>query len=42
MKNKKKPVVTLAGLLQAVEKEEAKDNKKNDKTEPKPIVRSLV
>ena len=42
MKKTKKPVVTLAGLLQAVEKEEAKDNKKNDKTEPKPIVRSPV
>ena len=42
MKKTKKPVITLAGLLQAVEKEEAKDNDKNDKIEPKPIVRSLV
>jgi len=42
MRKTKKPVVTLAGLLQAVAIDEAKDNKKNDEIEPKPIVRSLV
>ena len=42
MKKTKKPVVTLAGLLQAVEKEEAKDNKEKNKIEPKPIFHSPV
>ena len=42
MKKTKKPVVTLAGLLQAVAIDEAKSNKENDKNEPKPICHSPV
>ena len=42
MRKTKKPVVTLAGLLQAVAIDEAKTNKENDKVEPKPIFHSLA
>ena len=42
MRKTKKPVVTLAGLLQAVAIDEAKSNKENDKNESKPICHSPV
>ena len=42
MRKTKKPVVTLAGLLQAVAIDEAKSNKEDDKNEPKPICHSPV
>ena len=42
MRKTKKPVVTLAGLLQAVAIDEAKSKKEIDKNEPKPICHSPV
>ena len=42
MRKTKKPVVTLAGLLQEVAIDKAKSNNEIDKNEPKPIFHSPV